>query len=100
MKTKYGFALMFLGLGLAILPTAVISRAQDQTQDNDPQDTITASQNAAAMPGDYSHARIVRLSFVEGTVTLQRPDMADWAAAPVNTPIEEGFKLSTADKSL
>src|SRR5579859_4134587 len=103
MKTKYGFALMFLGLGLAILPTAVISQAQDQTQDqaqdNDPQDTITVSQNAAAMQGDYSHARIVRLSFVEGTVTVQRPDMADWAAAPVNTPIEEGFKLSTADKS-
>ena len=99
MQTRFGFALMFLGLGLVILPAAVISQAQDQPQDNDPQDTITASQNAAAMPGDYSRARIVRLSFVEGTVTLQRPDMADWAAAPVNTPIEEGFKLSTSDKS-
>jgi uncharacterized protein DUF6600/FecR-like protein len=47
----------------------------------------------------YSHVRIVRLSFVEGTVTVQRPDMSDWATAPVNTPIQEGFKLSTASDS-
>jgi len=46
---------------------------------------------------EYSHARIVRLSFVEGAVTLQRPDVADWAAASVNTPIQEGFKLSSAE---
>ncbi len=48
---------------------------------------------------NYSHARIVRLSFVEGTVTVQRPDMPEWAMAPVNTPIQEGFKLSTAENS-
>lgn len=47
---------------------------------------------------EYSHARIVRLSFVEGNVTLLRPASTDWAAAAVNTPIEEGFQLST-DKS-
>jgi len=47
----------------------------------------------------YSHVRIVRLSFVEGTVTVQRPDVADWAAASVNTPIQEGFKLATAESS-
>ena len=45
-----------------------------------------------------SHARIVRLSFVEGTVTLLRPGSTQWANASVNTPIEEGFQLST-DKS-
>lgn len=44
---------------------------------------------------EYSHARIVRLSFVEGTVTLLRPGASDWANASVNTPIEEGFQLST-----
>ena len=47
----------------------------------------------------YSHVRIVRLSFVEGTLTLQRPDVAEWSLAPVNTPIQEGFKVSTAEKS-
>ncbi len=46
---------------------------------------------------EYSHARIVRLSFVEGAVTLQRADVTDWAEASVNTPIQEGFKLSTAE---
>ncbi len=48
---------------------------------------------------NYSHVRIVRLSFVEGTVTVERPDVAEWASAPVNTPIQEGFKLSTAESS-
>ncbi len=47
----------------------------------------------------YSHARIVRLSFVEGSVTVQRPDVQAWAEAPVNTPLQEGFKLSTGENS-
>ena len=54
---------------------------------------------AAASGQTYSHARVVRLSFVEGQVTLQRPDVAEWAEAPMNTPLEEGFKISTAEDS-
>jgi uncharacterized protein DUF6600/FecR-like protein len=54
---------------------------------------------AALGAQNYSRARIVRLSFVEGTVTVQRPDVAEWAQAPVNTPLQEGFKLSTAENS-
>src|SRR5208283_4764470 len=47
----------------------------------------------------YSHARVVRLSFVEGDVTVRRPDVQAWAEAPVNTPLQEGFKLSTGENS-
>lgn len=46
-----------------------------------------------------SHARVVRLSFVEGNVTVERPDVQTWAEAPVNTPLQEGFKLSTGENS-
>ncbi len=46
-----------------------------------------------------SHVRIVRLSFAEGTVSIQRPDVTGWTTAPVNTPIQEGFKLSTGKDS-
>lgn len=53
---------------------------------------------AVAEDGEYSRARIVRLSFVEGTVTVLRP-ASDWANAPVNTPIQEGFQLSTDKNS-
>jgi hypothetical protein len=42
---------------------------------------------------------VVRLSFVEGQVTVQRPGDKDWTEAPINTPLEEGFRLSTADGS-
>lgn len=47
----------------------------------------------------YSHARIVRLSFVQGTVSVTRPGVAEWSTAPVNTPIQEGFKVATAANS-
>ena len=46
---------------------------------------------------EYSHARIVRLSFVEGTVTVEGPEVEEWAEALVNTPIQEGFKVSTGE---
>src|SRR5690242_13122703 len=43
-----------------------------------------------------SHVRVVRLSYVSGTVTLKRPASTDWVQAQVNTPLQEGFALSTA----
>src|ERR1039458_9291674 len=56
----------------------------------------------AAMPvcaQIQSPSRVIRLSFVEGNVTVQRPDVQGWAEAPVNTPLQEGFKLSTGENS-
>jgi hypothetical protein len=46
-----------------------------------------------------SHVRVVRLSFVEGTVSVRRPGSDEWASATVNTPIEEGFSVATGKKS-
>lgn len=46
-----------------------------------------------------SDGRVVRLSFVEGNVTVERPDVQTWAEAPVNTPLQEGFKVSTGENS-
>jgi hypothetical protein len=46
-----------------------------------------------------SHVRVVRLSFVNGTVTLKRPGSTEWAKGLVNTPIQEGFELSTSANS-
>ncbi|HEX5410633.1 MAG TPA: FecR family protein [Terriglobia bacterium] len=50
---------------------------------------------SAATAQSSSQVRIVRLSFVEGTVTMYRPDADQWANAFVNTPIQQGFKLAT-----
>jgi Family of unknown function (DUF6600) len=46
-----------------------------------------------------SYARIVRLSFAEGNVSIERPDSPGFATAPVNTPIQQGFKLATSEDS-
>ncbi len=47
----------------------------------------------------YSHVRVVRLSFVDGTVLVKRPNSTEWAKASVNTPICQGFSLSTSANS-
>jgi hypothetical protein len=46
-----------------------------------------------------SHVRVVRLSYVSGTVGVRRPDSTEWAKALVNTPIQEGFEISTSANS-
>jgi hypothetical protein len=46
-----------------------------------------------------SHVRVVRLSYVSGMVAVQRGGSSDWAKAMVNTPIEEGFTISTSTGS-
>src|SRR5690349_13635858 len=46
---------------------------------------------------DYSSIRIVRLSFVEGTVQYQRPGQQDWQDAGLNLPVQQGFALRTTD---
>jgi len=46
-----------------------------------------------------SHARVVRLSYVSGTVMVKRPGSAEEEPAMVNVPIQEGFELSTSGAS-
>src|ERR1700739_4226326 len=45
---------------------------------------------------DYSKIRIVRLSFVEGTVQYRQPG-EEWQDAGMNLPIQEGFAIRTID---
>jgi Family of unknown function (DUF6600)/FecR protein len=52
--------------------------------------------NVTAKAQDYSHVRIVRLSFAEGDVQYQRPG-GDWEDAKLNLPIQQGFRLQTAN---
>ena len=47
-----------------------------------------------------SHVRVVRLSYVSGTVGVKRPASTEWAKAQVNTPIQEGFELSTSARAM
>ena len=46
-----------------------------------------------------SHVRVVRLSYVSGTVGVRRPASTEWAKAQVNIPIQEGFELLTSANS-
>ncbi len=46
-----------------------------------------------------SHVRVVRLSYTSGTVAIKRPQSTEWVKATVNTPVQEGFALSTSSNS-
>jgi ferric-dicitrate binding protein FerR (iron transport regulator) len=46
-----------------------------------------------------SHARVVRLSYLSGTVAVKRPAAAEPEPAMLNVPIQEGFELSTSEGS-
>ncbi len=60
---------------------------------------LSGTLGAQEVPSPLSQVRVVRLSFVEGTVTVQRPGSAAWAQASVNTPIQQGFAVATAKGS-
>lgn len=49
----------------------------------------------AALAYDYSYARVVRLSLIEGDVQVSRPDAQGWEQAVVNLPIQQGYSLAT-----
>jgi ferric-dicitrate binding protein FerR (iron transport regulator) len=47
----------------------------------------------------HSHARVVSLSFVQGTVITRSSGSAKWSRATLNMPIQEGLSLATARHS-
>lgn len=49
-----------------------------------------------ARAGEYSHARVVRLSLVEGDVQVISADQPGWQKAIVNMPVREGMSIATA----
>jgi hypothetical protein len=60
---------------------------------------IAKEQTPPAEPPKLSHVRVVRLSFVQGTVTMRAAGAKQWAKAMVNSPIQQGFSIATAQKS-
>jgi hypothetical protein len=63
--------------------------------------TLTALVTSGAIDAQepspaLSEARALRLSFVQGTVTIQRPGSSTWTQASANTPLQEGFSVATA----
>jgi len=70
----------------AALVTAVQEPDYAQARENAPQE---------AQRANYSHARIVRLSFVQGEVQIARPEDEGWNEALVNMPIQQGYAIAT-----
>ncbi len=77
-----------LSIFLCALVFAAAASAQEYSQ---PSNQIQAKVQAQ----DYSHARIVRLSLVEGDVQIARPEDEGWEQAISNLPLRQGDSLAT-----
>ena len=80
--------------GLLLLPATLLCQ-QESSQASSARLTKPAPTGGTAV----SHARVVRLSYVSGTVMLKRPGATAEETALLNTPIQEGFELSTSATS-
>ncbi|MGH7923126.1 MAG: hypothetical protein ACREQH_00880, partial [Candidatus Binatus sp.] len=69
----------------------------DQIQINDQAANAAAQQqekqDTAAQPG------VARVSSLRGDVTTQRGDNGEWIAATLNTPVSQGDRVATGDRS-
>jgi hypothetical protein len=57
---------------------------------------VLSALGAASVPAradDYSHARIVRLSLVQGDVQITQTDEQGWEPAIANMPIQQGYSI-------
>ena len=72
-------------LSIAILACSVLLAVSASAQQ------YTASTSAQ----EYSYARVVRLSYVEGDVQVLRPEAESWEEGLLNLPIRQGYILST-----
>ncbi|HXJ16315.1 MAG TPA: DUF6600 domain-containing protein, partial [Candidatus Polarisedimenticolia bacterium] len=82
-KLLASLAVIFLMLG--VLP------AVSQAQGDDSQDA--SNQPVKLQPG------VARVSFIHGDVSSQRGDNGDWVAVTLNTPVVEGDRVATGQKS-
>src|SRR5882757_2441031 len=95
MKTTFRMTVMAAALGM--LSGLMAAQEQGATTASEPvAATAAAHVDNGAMPGD-SHVRIVRLSDVKGTLTLDRKTGLGFEQTMQNMPIVEGEKLKTED---
>lgn len=70
--------------GLAVLPRGLFAQLPS---------------TEAPEEGATSHVRVVRLSYVSGSVSVNRPGSSEAEKALMNTPLQEGFGLATSGNS-
>lgn len=80
-----------------------IARAQEDSgppvDDPSLQEQQPADDTPVDNTADNAAHGMARVSMVHGDVSTQRADSGDWSAATLNTPLSDGDKISTGQKS-
>lgn len=86
-------------IGLLLLTTALLSGTEQPAENAPPPDLAKSPAAAGHSAEEKSHARAITVADVFGTVKVLKPGAAVDAPLAVNTPIQQGFQVSTAADS-
>lgn len=76
--------------------------ASDQSgtwSEQPPAPTDQSSNGPSATDADPNAPGVSRLSYINGSVSMQRGDNGEWTAVTLNTPLMPGDRISTGDNS-
>ncbi|MGB2592261.1 MAG: DUF6600 domain-containing protein [Candidatus Acidiferrum sp.] len=93
-KSRLGLLLCLVGLLCFAAPKARAGQSDQQDQAAPAPPTDQAAQPDQSDAGDPP-TRVARISFVDGSVSMQAGGVGDWGAAALNRPMTVGDKLWT-----
>src|SRR5208282_2428154 len=93
-KLVLSLAFSLIGLLCFSAPSARAGQSDQSNQPNPPNQADTADQPAGSEAGDPP-SRVARISYLDGSVSIQPGGAGDWGAAARNRPMTVGDKLWT-----
>jgi FecR protein len=94
--------LLMSSVGFAYAQDEQSAAPSDQSAAVSDQNSLPPDQSASGPSATNANANapgVARLSYISGSVSMQRGDNGEWAAVTVNTPIMPGDRISTGDNS-
>jgi uncharacterized membrane protein YgcG len=85
---------------MLLMAGAGTSRAQDEEQQpQEPQSAENSQASADSQTSTDAQPGAARISYVNGDVSTQRGDNAEWVAVTVNTPVVPGDRVATGQNA-
>lgn len=84
---------------LAALAILVLFGMTSVYAQDDQSASVSDQSSTSATDADPNAPGVARLSYINGSVSMQRGDNGEWTAVTLNTPIMPGDRISTGDNS-
>jgi FecR protein len=91
--------MLMFSMGLVYAQDNQSAADYDQSAPPADQPSSGPSNNGPTTDADANAPGVARLSYISGSVSMQRGDNGEWTAVTLNTPIMAGDRISTGDNS-